>query len=95
MKTDKCTTYATRDDLLKLLSHDELASVSLAETMAVLAEGEEFIDLERLDKGVLRAQGKTAQTGRVLPKKAVHQATWNKFLAHLAPVHTAGSPRTP
>ena len=95
MKNDKRTTYVTRDDLLKLLSDDELASVSMAETTALLAEGEEFLDLEHLDKGVLRAQGKTAPTGRVLPKKAVHQATWNKFLAHLAPVHTAGSPRSP
>lgn len=95
MNTDKRTAYVTRDDVLKLLSDDEVASVSMAETEARLDEGEEYLDLEHLDKGVLRANGNSAQMGRVLPKKAVHQLTWSKFLAHLAPMPSAVAPRSP
>jgi len=69
---------------LKLLSDDEVASVNLAETTALLAEGDEYLDLAHLDKGVRRAKGKTAKTGRVLPKIAVHEATWKKLLLQLA-----------
>lgn len=93
MNTDKRSAFVTRDDVLKLLSDDEVASVSMAETTARLAEGEEFLDLEHLDKGVLQAKGKSASMGRVLPKKSVHPETWQKFLSHLAPAHTAGTPR--
>lgn len=93
MNTDKRSAFVTRDDVLKLLSDDEVASVSMAETTARLAEGEEFLDLEHLDKGVLQAKGKTVNMGRVLPKKAVQPETWKKFLSHLAPVHSAGTPR--
>jgi len=86
MNTDKRTAYVTRDDLLKLLSDDEMASVSMVETSA-LTDGDEYLDLEHLDKGVLRAKGKatpTTQMGHVLAKKAVHEKKWNKILAQLA-----------
>jgi len=77
-------THLTRDGLLKLLSDDEVASVNLAETSALLAEGDEYLDLAHLDKGVRLAKGKTTKTGRVLPKIAVQAATWSKLLLQLA-----------
>jgi hypothetical protein len=57
MKTDKSTTLALRDDVLKLMSDTEMASVSSAEAVAHLSKGDEYLDLEALGKGVLRADG--------------------------------------
>jgi len=72
-----------RKALLGFLSDDEVASVSTAETAAGLMDGEEYIDLQALDQGVRRARGAAVTMGRVLPRKAVHEATWNKILAQL------------
>ena len=88
MTTDKRHDYTTRDAVMKLLSDAEVASVSTAETATKLAAGEEFLDLEHLDKGVLKAGGEAVPMGRVLPKKAVHEATWTKILAQLAAPRT-------
>ena len=83
MNNDKRNEYVTRDSILKLLSDDEVASVTTAETAARLPAGDEFLDLEQLGQGVQRAAGKTTPMGRVLPKKAVHENTWNKILKQL------------
>ena len=92
---DMRTTHLTRDEILKLLSDEEVASVNLAETTALLTKGDEYLDLAHLDKGVRRAKGKTTKTGRVLPKIAVHEATWNKLLLHLAAPPAAGASSRP
>jgi hypothetical protein len=76
--------YVTRDSVLKLLSDDEVARVSTAETAARLADGDEYLDLEHLDQGVRRADGTATPMGRVLPRKAVHADTWSKILMQLA-----------
>ena len=83
MKNDKRSEYITRDSILKLLSDDEVASVTTAETAASLADGDEYLDLEELDQGVQCAPRNATPMGRVLPKKAVHEKTWNKILKHL------------
>ena len=72
-----------RKAVLGFLSDDEVASVSTAETSAGLLDGEEYIDLQALEQGVRRARGAGVAMGRVLPRKAVHEATWNKILAQL------------
>lgn len=84
MKNPKRTDYLTRDSILKLLSDDEVASVSTAETAVNLSEGDEYLDLEQLDRGVQQANGAAPAMGRVLPKKAVHENTWSKLLTKLA-----------
>jgi hypothetical protein len=76
--------YLTRDGVLKLLSDDEIASVSNAESAEHLAEGDEYLDLEHLDEGVHKADGMLVVVRRVLPKKAVHEQTWSKILAVVA-----------
>ena len=83
MSDDKKTAYVTRDSIQKLLSHDELAKVSSAEDAKRLADGDEFIDLEHLDKGVQKAPVKSTPMGHVLPKKSVHADTWAKILKQL------------
>jgi len=75
---------STRDSILGLLSDEEVARVSTAEGAARLADGDEYLDLERLDQGVLKAAAHTAPMGRVLPRKSVTSGTWTKVLGHLA-----------
>jgi len=84
MKNDKRSEYVTRDNLLKLLSDDEVASVTTAETAVQLPDGDEYLDLEQLKCGVQRASRTNTSMGRVLPRKAVHEHTWSKILAQLA-----------
>ncbi|HEX7478467.1 MAG TPA: hypothetical protein VF331_11715 [Polyangiales bacterium] len=90
MNTNKRIEYVTRDQIMKTLSDAEVASVSTAETALHLADGEEFLDLAQLGKGVQRAVATTA-TGRVLPKKAVHEKTWTKILTNLTTAHARTS----
>jgi hypothetical protein len=84
MQNDTKTEYITRDRLLKLLSDDEVASVSTAETAMRLSDGDEYLDLDHLDRGVLTAHRPVTPMGSVLPKKAVHADTWSKILTQLA-----------
>ena len=88
MKNDKRSEYITRDSILNLLSDDETASVSTAETAAHLSDGDEYLDLEQLNQGVQRAPGTATPMGRVLPKKAVHANTWSKILTQLETSNT-------
>ena len=75
----------TRDAILKLLSDDENGRVSTAEAGPQLTEGAEYLDLERLDRGVQRAGATTLKgtMGRVLPRSAVSEEKWRKVLAQL------------
>jgi hypothetical protein len=82
MTTANKSDYITRESMLKLLSNDEVAKVSTSETAKSLESGDEFIDLEDIRAGVKTA-GSQAHMGTVLPRKAVHPATWDKIVAHL------------
>ena len=75
--------YVTRDRILKLLSDDEIAKVSTAETAIQLAEGDEYIDLCRLDQGVSCADGIAIPIRDILPRKAVLAETWLNIVAQL------------
>jgi hypothetical protein len=83
MKNDDRAAYVVRDAILKLLSDDEVARVSTAETAPRLANGDEYLDLEHLDQGVRRAGGTATPMGPVLPRNAVHPDTWSAILARL------------
>ncbi len=75
--------YLTRDRVLSLLSEQEVASVAIAETAGRLADGDEYLDLEHLHEGVQKAGSSATPMGHVLPKKALHEATWSKLLRQL------------
>ena len=72
-----------RDRILDLLSDTETAKVSLAETAIRLDEGEEYVDLQNLAQGVMRADGVKTVMGRVLSRAAVRDKTWSAILAQL------------
>lgn len=82
--TNTRSDYVTRESIMKLLSDEDIARVSTAETAVRLTNGDEYLDLEALDQGVRHADGTAAPMGRVLPRKAVHADTWNAILKHLA-----------
>lgn len=85
MKTQKTSDYATRDNILKLLSDEEIARVSTSETSAHLVDGDEYVDLEELQQGVRVALGDTSvRMGRVLPRKAVLEKTWQHVMKLLS-----------
>lgn len=91
MNHDQKLAYTTRNDVLKLLSEEEVARVSTAETAAGLVAGDEYLDLEQLERGVLRAPGPRTPMGRVLPRKSVGDPTWREILAQIG----ASRPDTP
>ena len=88
MKNLTRTDYVTRDSIMKLLSDDEVSCVSTSETAATLPIGDQYIDLEQLGRGVQQSYGTAPTMGRVLPRKAVHESTWNKILTTLAASHS-------
>ncbi len=85
MTVSKRAELVVRETILKMLSSEEVARVSTAESASRLSEGEEYLDLEHLDQGVQRAQAATkVPMGQVLPRSAVGAETWSKILAQLA-----------
>jgi hypothetical protein len=83
MNSDKRPEYLSRENILRVLSDEEVALVSTAETAPCLLVGDEYLDLEHLDLGVRRARGPTRPMGRLLPRKAVHDDTWTKIVGQL------------
>ncbi len=83
MSSDERSEYTARDRILELLSDEEVAKVSTAETQVRLADGEEYLDLDKLDEGIRQAHGQTTAMGRVLPRSAVRDATWSRIVSHL------------
>lgn len=82
MNVDLHIAHRTRDEILSLLSEGELESVSSAE-QRWLPEDDEYLDLEHLERGVLRAEPNTPAK-HTLPRAAVSDATWIKILSVLA-----------
>jgi hypothetical protein len=85
MTDAKRVEQVARDNILKILSNEEIAKVSTAEGKSVLPVGTEYLDLEHLDQGVQSAKAATKVTiGHVLPRSAVSGETWSKILVQLA-----------
>ena len=75
----------TREAILMLLSDAETARVSNAESLKSLANGDEFVDLEDLGRGVQFVSGSvTPAIGHIVLKSAVEAATWTKIVAQLS-----------
>lgn len=73
----------TRTNVLSMLSRWELASVSASEANTHLRRGDQYLSLDHLELGVLRADGTATTTEHLLPRKAVHEDTWRRILRHL------------
>lgn len=75
--------FVTRDAIMRLLSDAEVARVCIAESAPGLSEGDEYIDLEDLGRGVRRAAGEVLAMGSILPRKAVLEDTWTLIVNQL------------
>jgi hypothetical protein len=82
MKNQK-KNYASSDAILKMLSDEEVAKVSTAESAVHMSAGDEYLDLTNPQAGVRRASGTDEPLGRFLMRKSVHAKTWSKILATL------------
>jgi hypothetical protein len=87
MKTNSTAAPVTRASLMKLMSDEEVARVSNAESQPRLLDGDEYLDLVHLDQGVLHADTGSIDMTHIVPKKAVHLDTWAKLVAHLPARH--------
>src|ERR1017187_8258835 len=86
--------HVTRENILMLLSDDEVASVSTAESMVRPLDGEEYLDLEDLEQGVRSALGTMPRMGNMLLRRYVPKDTWAKIQRQLAALHAAKLPST-
>ncbi len=70
-------------ELLELLSEEETSRVVPAET-SWLSEGDEFVDLDAVHRGVQRANATVGRKRhRVLARRAIHARTWKRVVARL------------
>jgi hypothetical protein len=53
MKETQRTNYVLRNGIMNLLSDEEVARIGTTETVERLLEGDEYVDLNQLDRGVL------------------------------------------
>lgn len=83
MTNDKRSEQVSRNTILSLLSEEEVARVSTAETDDNLTDGDEYIDLMNLGRGVQRANGSATSMTSVLPRRAVAYGTWSKIVTRL------------
>lgn len=84
MNNEKRSQYFTKASILELLSDDEVARVTTAESLKGLSEGDEYIDLENLDKGVCVARGVVPSMSNVIARKTVLQHTWGNILTRMS-----------
>ncbi len=80
MNRQEETDHGASDQVLKLLSDDEIAHVRAEKGEPHLADGDEYIDLAAPHNGVRRVhRSLQLTTGQVLSRKAVSAATWAKI----------------
>lgn len=84
LKTEQLSQFLGRRRILALLSDAEIASVSRAGTASRLLEGDEYVDLERIERGVCRVGEGAVPRRRVLARKTVTEVTWDDILTQLA-----------
>ncbi len=67
----------TKAELMNMLDDEEIARVSRAEAEHQLSAGDEYVDLDHIDKGIQKAAtGITVGFGSIIPKNAVSPKTW-------------------
>lgn len=80
----------TRDIVLMLLDDEELARATTSENKPRLLDGDEYVELDHLDRGVRRAHGSRTPMHRVIPRWSVHPTTWDLILSKLSSTKVRG-----
>jgi hypothetical protein len=74
---------SARISIMMLLTDQETARVTTAEAGARIADGEEFLDLEQLERGIQSAASRTPLAmGHIMPRSAVGNDTWKRIVTH-------------
>jgi hypothetical protein len=84
----------TRENLLSILSDEEVATVGTPTTVAQVVAGDEYIDLAAIDRGVQRA-AESQRLNDVLVKRSVQENTWRKIVTNLNARRLMNEPPTP
>lgn len=92
MKNDQRAAFVSREAILGLLSDEEVARISKAESALRLAKGAEYVDLVHLERGVQNAPTTTSAKGRLLLRSSIRAATWKKILQQLGGGHRERRP---
>ena len=74
-----------REGIMQALREDPIARLTCRDIPDRLRRGDEYLDLQRLDVGVQRAQGTMIPTGGELARTAVRADTWARLLVYLVP----------
>jgi hypothetical protein len=82
MQCREPTPLPTADVIIALLSDDEIVSVN-KHAAADHSDVDEYVDLEQVEQGVRRGLGPPRPICRVLPRKAVREATWATIVSWL------------
>jgi hypothetical protein len=83
-KADELSESPHRDRILALLTHEETARISNVKAQLSLLSGDEYLDLDRLDRGLQCAIEPTESQGRrVIRRKSVRPAAWTQIMATL------------
>ena len=93
MSLDPPSRYLTRAGILERLSDEEVANASTAETIEQLMDGDEYVDLAHLERGVQRWRADTV-LARVLPRQAMHEQMWRSLTDELAALESAAQNST-
>ncbi|MEY4508934.1 MAG: hypothetical protein RLZZ450_1056 [Pseudomonadota bacterium] len=77
--------YVARCNLVNLLSDEDIGSTSVSDSVGYVARGDLYLDLEQPELGVQQATTSALiSVGRILPRNAVTERTWNTILVLLA-----------
>ncbi len=75
----------TKEEILDLLSDNEVARVANVEANGALEDGAEFVDLDHVERGVQRVNAQTRnQVHTIVPRSAVSDETWRRIEDALA-----------
>ena len=80
MTTPVRTQLVGRENILKLLSDEEIAAASTADSTSGPADGREYLDLEDLDQGIQWVSGlSNLKMGLIISRNVVEPETWSKI----------------
>jgi hypothetical protein len=82
------TSESARVEVLKLLAQGEYADFSEGGALTpALRNGDEYLDLDQLARGVQRVRVGVELGAHVLPRRAIHEDTWRRIQRQLAAIH--------
>ena len=83
MTTPVRTQLVARENILKLLSDEEIVKASTAQSTSGLADRREYLDLENLDQSIQWVSGLSiVKMDRITSRNVVEPETWSEdFLA--------------